>query len=92
MTHSPVLSLDAHYYTDQQVFKSETEGLFLKTWQFAGHQSQLTKTGDYFTFDIAGQSLFCVLGRDGEITTLRGNSALGQILSLLKGLMGQKFA
>ena len=69
MSQSPVLSLDARYYTDPQIFQSECEGLFLKTWQFAGHQSQLAKTGDYFTFEIAGQSLFCVLGRDGEIRT-----------------------
>ena len=69
MTSTPTLSLAAKYYTDPEVFKLETNGLLARTWQFAGHASQLTETGDYFTFDLAGESLFCIKGRDGEIRT-----------------------
>jgi len=69
MTSTPTLSLSAKYYTDPEVFKLETNGLLARTWQFAGHASQLTETGDYFTFDLAGESLFCIKGRDGEIRT-----------------------
>lgn len=63
LTHS----LDARYYTDPQIFEVERTGLFRKTWQFAGHSSQLEKPGDYFAFSIAGENLFCVKGPDGEI-------------------------
>ena len=69
MTSTPTLSLAAKYYTDPEVFKMETNGLLARTWQFAGHASQLKETGDYFTFDMAGESLFCIKGRDGEIRT-----------------------
>jgi len=69
MTSTPTLSLAAKYYTDPEVFKLETSGLLARTWQFAGHASQLKETGDYFTFDLAGESLFCIKGRDGEIRT-----------------------
>ena len=69
MTSTPTLSLAAKYYTDPEVFKLETNGLLARTWQFAGHTSQLKETGDYFTFDMAGESLFCIKGRDGEIRT-----------------------
>lgn len=69
MTSTPTLSLAAKYYTDPGVFKLETNGLFARTWQFAGHASQLKETGEYFTFDMAGESLFCIKGRDGEIRT-----------------------
>ena len=69
MTSTPTLSLAAKYYTDPEVFKLETNGFLARTWQFAGHASQLTETGDYFTFDLAGESLFCIKGRDGEIRT-----------------------
>ena len=65
----PVHSLEARYYTDPHVFRNEQEGVLAKTWQFAGHVSQLQNTGDYFAFDIAGQSLFCIRDRDGEIRT-----------------------
>ena len=69
MTSTPTLSLAAKYYTDPEVFKLETNGLLARTWQFAGHASQLKESGDYFTFDMAGESLFCIKGRDGEIRT-----------------------
>ena len=69
MTSTPTRSLAAKYYTDPEVFKIETNGLLTRTWQFAGHASQLKETGDYFTFDMAGESLFCIKGRDGEIRT-----------------------
>ncbi|MEM9277055.1 MAG: Rieske 2Fe-2S domain-containing protein, partial [Pseudomonadota bacterium] len=60
-------SLEAKYYTDPQVFEIENKGLLARTWQFAGHVSQLENAGDYFTFSIAGESLFCIKGKDGEI-------------------------
>ena len=63
----PVHSLDARYYTSPAVFEAERKGLLARTWQYAGHVSQLENPGDYFTFEIAGESLFCVRGRDGEI-------------------------
>ena len=65
----PVHSLEARYYTDPAIFQIEQHHLFAKSWQFAGHQADLQNTGDYFAFDIAGESLFCVRGRDGTIRT-----------------------
>lgn len=60
-------SLDARYYTDPAVFDKEIKGLLSRTWQFAGHVSQIPNVGDYFAFRIAGQSLFCIRGRDGVV-------------------------
>mgnify|MGYP000716489159 CR=1 FL=1 len=54
----PIKSLDARYYTDPEVFKLETGGLLARTWQFGCHASELANTGDYATFEIAGESLF----------------------------------
>ncbi|MEC9265268.1 MAG: aromatic ring-hydroxylating dioxygenase subunit alpha [Pseudomonadota bacterium] len=63
----PLRSLDARYYTDPEIFRQERAGLLSKTWQFAGHVSEVARTGDYFTFRIAGENLFCIRGRDGEL-------------------------
>ena len=63
----PLRSLEARYYTDPNVFNLEKNGLLAKTWQFAGHESQIENPGDYFTFSIAGENLFCVRGKDNEI-------------------------
>jgi phenylpropionate dioxygenase-like ring-hydroxylating dioxygenase large terminal subunit len=65
LTHS----LDARYYTDPVIFEAERKGVLARTWQFAGHGSQLEHPGDYFAFEMAGESLFCIKGRDGEIRT-----------------------
>lgn len=63
----PVRSLDARYYTDPEIFKLEQQGLLARTWQYAGHASQIKHAGDFFTFEIAGERLFCVRTRDNEI-------------------------
>ena len=60
-------SLDARYYTDPQVFEVEQAGLLARTWQFACHASDIPEPGDYTTFEVAGESLFCIRGRDGNI-------------------------
>ena len=62
-------ALDARYYTDARIYEAEKQGLLAETWQFAGHTSQLQNPGDYFCFSIAGENLFCVLGKDKEIRT-----------------------
>lgn len=66
---APIRSLEARYYTDPAVFEQEKSGVLARTWQFAGHASQLEAVGDYFTFEIADESLFCIKGRDGQIRT-----------------------
>ncbi|KMW59335.1 Benzoate 1,2-dioxygenase [Candidatus Rhodobacter oscarellae] len=63
----PIHSLDARYYTDPAVYADEMQGLFARTWQFACHASALAGPGDYVAFEIAGENLFCIMGRDGVI-------------------------
>ena len=63
----PVRSLDARYYTDPQVFEVEQTRVFATTWQFGCHVSELANPGAYVAFDIAGESLFAIRGRDDQI-------------------------
>ncbi len=65
----PRHALAAHYYTDPACFAREKVNLFSRTWQFAGHMAEIPKAGDYFTFEIAGYSLFCIRDREGHINT-----------------------
>lgn len=60
----PLKSLEARYYTDPAIYENEMQGLFAQTWQYAGHISQVENIGDFFAFEIAGESLFCIRGRD----------------------------
>ena len=65
----PVRSLEARYYTDPAIFAAEREGLLARTWHFACHASQVECAGDYIAFEVAGESLFLVKGRDGALRT-----------------------
>ena len=64
---TPIRSLDARYYTDPQVFEIEKAGLLARTWQFGCHTSEIAEIGSYKTFEIAGESLFAIRGRDQRI-------------------------
>lgn len=64
---NPIKSLAARHYTDPQVFRAETAGLLAQTWQYGCHVSELANVGDYATFEIAGESLFAIRGRDEKI-------------------------
>lgn len=64
---TPLKSLEARYYTDPAVFQAEQSGLLARTWQFACHASQVANAGDYVAFELAGESLFAVRGRDGVV-------------------------
>ncbi|MEM9343290.1 MAG: aromatic ring-hydroxylating dioxygenase subunit alpha [Pseudomonadota bacterium] len=63
----PIRSLAARYYTDPEVFRLETDGLLARTWQFGCHASDIPNSGDFATFEIAGESLFAIRGRDGAV-------------------------
>ncbi|MGI9373874.1 MAG: aromatic ring-hydroxylating oxygenase subunit alpha [Hyphomicrobiales bacterium] len=65
----PVRSLEARYYTEPAIFEKELTSTLATTWQFAGHVSQVENPGDYFAFEIAGENLFCIRARDGDLRT-----------------------
>ncbi|MEM6577059.1 MAG: aromatic ring-hydroxylating dioxygenase subunit alpha [Pseudomonadota bacterium] len=67
MKDEVIRSLDARYYTAPTVYDDEMRGLFARSWQFACHLAEIPNTGDYMAFEIAGESLFAIRGRDGVV-------------------------
>ena len=65
--NQPIHSLDARYYTDPEIFAREQTRLFAHTWQFACHLSDLPTAGCYTSFEIGGEALFAVRGRDHQV-------------------------
>ncbi len=51
-------------YHEPELYENEIRRIFLKSWQYVGHVSQIPERGDYFLFEIAGESVIVV--RDGE--------------------------
>ena len=58
------MTLDAHWYTSEDVFATERERIFGRSWVCVGREEQLEQAGDYFLADVAGESVIVV--RDGS--------------------------
>ena len=60
-------TLPQRYFVSPAVFAEEQEKIFSKQWVLVGHQSQIAQAGDYFTTEIAGESLIVVRDKRGAI-------------------------
>src|SRR5579863_2714456 len=58
-------TLAARLYTDPEVLGDEKTKIFSRTWQVAGHASQVANPGDFFTTEMIGEPLLFVRGADG---------------------------
>jgi phenylpropionate dioxygenase-like ring-hydroxylating dioxygenase large terminal subunit len=60
-------SLSQAFYREQDVYRAEITNIFLKHWLFAGHESQILTSGDYFTVEFDTESVIVVRTAAGEI-------------------------
>jgi phenylpropionate dioxygenase-like ring-hydroxylating dioxygenase large terminal subunit len=60
-------SLGQDFYKDLDVYQTEINNIFLKHWLYAGHVSQITSAGDYFTFEFDTESVIVVRTAAGEV-------------------------
>ncbi|WP_018130670.1 aromatic ring-hydroxylating dioxygenase subunit alpha [Effusibacillus pohliae] len=59
--------IPAYILGDPVVYKLEHEKIFMKTWVFLGHESEIPNKGDYMTRDLAGYSVIVARSYDGVI-------------------------
>lgn len=60
-------TLPQRYFVSPEIFAEEQEKIFSKQWVLVGHQTQIAHAGDYFTAEIAGESLIIVRDKHGAI-------------------------
>lgn len=58
------------FYTDEGIYQREVEEIYLKSWIYAGHLSEIPGTGDWFLFEMAGESVIIVRNEDGQVSAL----------------------
>ncbi len=63
-------SLSREFYTDPDIYERDVERIFLRSWQYAGHESEIPRPGDWFLFDFAGESVIVARQPDGGISAL----------------------
>jgi phenylpropionate dioxygenase-like ring-hydroxylating dioxygenase large terminal subunit len=63
-------SIPASLLGDPKIYDIEHKKVFLKTWLFIGHESEIPNKNDFITRDVAGYSVIITRGADGEIRGL----------------------
>lgn len=66
----PGHALPRAVYHDPEIYDSEIRRIFLKSWQYVGHGSQIPDKGDYFLFQIADESVIVVRDGEGRVNAL----------------------
>jgi phenylpropionate dioxygenase-like ring-hydroxylating dioxygenase large terminal subunit len=60
-------SMPRAFYTDPRMLEREKERLFLREWVCVGRIEELSKVGDYLTFEICDEPVVVIHGDDGTI-------------------------
>lgn len=63
-------SLPGVLYRDPEIYEREIRSIFMKSWLYVGHQSQIPARGDYFLFEMAGESVIVVRESEEQINAL----------------------
>lgn len=60
-------TLPAWCYTSAEFYDREVMEIFRKSWNFVGRSDEIPSPGDYFTADLAGESIIVVRDRAGTV-------------------------
>ena len=73
----PRFGLEQAFYRNADIYERDVERVFLNSWLYAGHQSEIPNVGDYFLFDFADESVIIVRSDEEEIHALLNGSLDG---------------
>jgi len=68
--HPENFSLSQEFYRDPDIYQHDIEQIFLKSWLYAGHQSEIPKIGDWFLFQFDQESVIIIRSSENEINAL----------------------
>ena len=63
-------AMPREFYRDAEIYEREIDRIFLNSWLYAGHQSEIPNLGDWFLFEFAEESVIIVRSGENEIRAL----------------------
>lgn len=68
--HRPGYALPRSFYKDPAIFPLDMRHFVMAHWHCVGHVSMVPEPNDFFTADIAGESVILVRGKDRQLRAL----------------------
>lgn len=68
--YRPGRALPRAFYKDPSIFTLDLHRFVLAHWHCAGHTSMAPEPNDFFTVDLAGESVIIARGKDGQLRAL----------------------
>jgi Rieske 2Fe-2S family protein len=69
-SRQPNHGLPRQFYHDELLYQAEMEAIWRQDWLFAGHSCQIPKPGDYFLYNVEGDSVIIIRADDGQVNAL----------------------
>ena len=63
-------ALPQAFYRDPDIYRQDIERIFLKSWLYAGHQSEIPNVGDWFLFEFDQESVIIVRSAESGFNAL----------------------
>lgn len=63
-------ALENDFYAGPDIYQRDIERIFMRVWLYTGHQSEIPNPGDFFLYEMAGESVIISHGVDGEIRAM----------------------
>jgi len=63
-------ALDQQFYRDPDVYALDMDRIFMNSWLYAGHQSEIPSVGDWFLYELAEESVIIVRSGENDINAL----------------------
>ena len=63
----PGFTLEQPFYTRPEIFARDFDRIISRKWLFADHVSRIPNPGDYFLYEVAGESIIVLRDREGEV-------------------------
>src|SRR5437867_7110818 len=60
-------SLEREFFLSEEVYRLDIDRIWRASWLFAGHTCQIPQPGDYFTYEVDGDSILVLRGDDAKI-------------------------
>jgi Rieske 2Fe-2S family protein len=69
-SRQPNHGLPRQFYHDELLYQAEMEAIWRQDWLFAGHSCQIPTPGEYFLYNVEGDSVIVIRGDDGQVNAL----------------------